>query len=59
MNDEVRRRAHEELSEEIATRAEPEVARALTRGRSTQVTSEEAHRIAAETARLQDRKQGR
>jgi hypothetical protein len=59
VNDDIRRRAHEELSEEIAKNAEPHVARALTSGRSTQVTSEEAHRIAAEAARQHDRKQGR
>lgn len=47
--------AAQELAAEIATRAEPAVAAALTGGRGTQVDSETAHRIAAAVARDRDR----
>lgn len=46
--------AADALAEEIATKAEPELARALSGGK-TQVTSETAHRMAAAIARDSDR----
>lgn len=50
-----RSEAAQELASEIATRAEPALAAALTGGRSTQVDSETAHRMSAAIARDRDR----
>lgn len=55
MNERDARRAAEQLAERIAQHAEPDVARRLTGGESSKVTSEQAHRKAAEIARQVER----